>query len=678
MRRSTIMTTLVLAGCVGVPVMGVFLTPSPSLAQAEAPATPLASPAIRTLTPAQAQQDVALMRRALETIHPGLYRRASKVRMDAAFAALERAVRQPITDRELYRRISLLLAEIRCNHTKAEQTAAIEAWRRDNPSHLPFRFRLLEGRMIVESSDPDQPAMTRGAEVLSINGRPVRELVETLGAYVPIDGDTVWARSYSLANDGDLMGSDFDHFYPYVYGFTPTFDLVVRDGPGSGMRTVRMAAMPFKAWRSLPWDGDRYRSNFSETTTWRMLDQDTAYVRVITFVNYRQPVDASAFYGKIFGEIQAAGATRLILDLRDNGGGSGDATYPLAAFLSPRPFVWNRMIRFQTVRIGDLADSIETWGDRNEVFFPPLDRFEPAPGGGFDLVPADSPDELLPRSPAASAFTGPVTVLTSPVNGSGSTMLVAKLRDLGRARLVGGRSGGSGDGPTAGQIYNVKLPNSGIQVRVPNAFNAMQVRRFERDGGVLPDVLVEQTVEDFRAGRDTVLQAALADRGAPMAPLAAPDATPLLRGLSGTWRGTLEYRDFKSDRRVTLPTTLDAALAEDRKSVRFSFTYDDGPGKTVRDGYVVSLDLAEQILTKTSEDGPDRYRLLPGDATPRAAVRSWRLWGKGEENGASVDVRETLTISATRLTLLRETRPKGGVFTFRHAYSLTRDIKGAR
>ncbi|MFZ4604151.1 MAG: S41 family peptidase, partial [Caulobacterales bacterium] len=431
MRQTTLTTAAVLAACVAAPALGAMLYPTPSLAQSASVApTPAPALALRTLTPAQAQQDVALMRRALETIHPGLYRRTTKTRMDAAFADLERAVRRPMSELELYRRVSLLLAEIRCNHTKAEQAPAIEAWRRDNPGHLPFRFRLLEGRMIVESSDPNQPTLARGTEMLSINGRSVHALAETLGAYVPIDGDSVWARPTNLASDGDLMGSDFDHFYPYVYGFTPTYDLVVRDGVDRAPRTIRMAAMPFKAWRTLPWDGDRYRSNFSDTTTWRMLDTDTAYLRIVTFVNYRKPVDAPALYGKIFDEIKSAGAKRLILDLRDNGGGSGDATYPLTDFLTAKPFVWNKMIRFQSVRIGDLADAIDTWGDRNEAFFPPMEQFTPAPDGGFDLTPAASPDELLPRASAPNAFTGPVTILTSPVNGSGSTMLIAKLRDL--------------------------------------------------------------------------------------------------------------------------------------------------------------------------------------------------------------------------------------------------------
>ena len=107
-----------------------------------------------------------------------------------------------------------------------------------------------------------------------------------------------------------------------------------------------------------------------------------------------------------------------------------------------------------------------------------------------------------------------VVVLTGPLNASGATMVVAKLQDMGRARLVGGRCGGSADGPTAGRIFTVVLPSSGIRVRIPLVFNQMAVTRYDPRGGISPDVLVEETVEHFRAGRDEVLAQALKTLGA--------------------------------------------------------------------------------------------------------------------------------------------------------------------
>jgi hypothetical protein len=464
----------------------------------------------RMIGSAEVQADIALMRRALEVIHPGLYRRASEVQMAHAFRRLDATLRNETSELDLYREVSRLLARIRCSHTKAEQPTRYEAWRLDNPSHLPFRFKIVEGRMIVVSSDPGQAGLARGAEVLSINGRSVRRLIRELGGFVPVDGDTTWSRAVELANDGDLMGADFDHFYPYVYGQPIDFALTVRASDSESPRSITMRPLTFRSWIQLDNDGVGRRQNFSDTTTWRMMDAETGYLRVATFVNYREPVDAQALFSRCMAEFRAAGARRIIVDLRDNGGGSDDAALALLDHLALRPYTYQRAIRLKAIRYGDLADHIETWGDRDALFSPPLDNFTRTPGGWFERRPSDHPETLQPRTPAPAAFTGPVTVLTSPVNVSGATMLISKLRDERRVRLVGGRSGGSGDGPTAGQIFNLRLPNSGIVVRIPLALNVMNVSHFEPRGGITPDLLVEQSVENYRLGRDLVLETALA------------------------------------------------------------------------------------------------------------------------------------------------------------------------
>jgi hypothetical protein len=462
-------------------------------------------PPTQTLTAADAQADVALMRRALETIHPGLHRRTPNRVISAALDRLARDAAQPMQDTELYRRISQVLALIRCTHTKAEQTRAMEAWRTGNPSHLPFRFRLIEGRMIVVSSDPAQTMLPRGTEVVSINGQPVRTLVRTLGAYVPIDGETPASRDKYLGDDGDLMGANFDHFYPYVYGFADRFDVVVREG--AGRKTVQLKPLSFRDWVKLPYDGAPNRADFGDTTTWRMLDATTGYLRVATFVNYRKPVDAAALYAKALGELRSQGMQRLVVDLRDNGGGSNDASLALIDILAQAPYTYQRAVKLKAIRYGDLPQYISSWGNRDALFNPPLENYT-RDGAWYDLKPEFSPDELKPRAPAPNAFAGPVSLLISPANASGATMVVAKLKDMGRVRLVGETSGGSADGPTAGVVFMLKLPKSGITVRIPVAWNQMEVARFNPKGGVAPDVQVTPTVADFRAGVDRALQVA--------------------------------------------------------------------------------------------------------------------------------------------------------------------------
>ena len=43
----------------------------------------------RVIAPEDARSDVELLRRALETVHPGLYRYSAKAEVDAAFARVE-------------------------------------------------------------------------------------------------------------------------------------------------------------------------------------------------------------------------------------------------------------------------------------------------------------------------------------------------------------------------------------------------------------------------------------------------------------------------------------------------------------------------------------------------------------------------------------------------------------
>lgn len=459
-----------------------------------------------------ARSDLNLLREALTTIHPGLNRRTDPTRIAQAFEELSTDLTlgspgQAISETHLYRGVSALLALIRCSHTKAEPPAAVEQWRRMHATHLPFRFRLIQDRMVVVSCA--DAAVGRGAEVLAINGRSVAATLAAVEPMIAADGHTPWSRAATLADDGDLMGSGLDEFYPHVFGWAEAFDILYRTDDRAPIQSIRLPPLRFDDWLQLDNLGKPWRANFGEATQWGMLSADTGLLRVPTFVNYRRPVDAKALFSRAMQALSERGARRLLLDLRDNGGGSDDAALALLDHLALQPYTYQRAVRLKNIRYGDLPRHIESWGDRQALFEPPEADFIRSPDGWYDRRPERQPAVLMPRQPAAAAFQGSVTVLTSPVNASGATMLISKLRDMDRVELIGGPCGGSADGATAGRIFNLKLPASGITVRIPVAFNQMNVDRFEPSGGLQPDRWVEATVEDFRAGRDQVMEAAL-------------------------------------------------------------------------------------------------------------------------------------------------------------------------
>ncbi len=459
-------------------------------------------PPIKTLTSAEARSDIAMVRQAMEEMHPGLTRYASRAEIDAAWARLDAAADKPISELDLYREISLALAVIRCDHTKGEYSQAVEKYRREQPTHLPFRLRLFENehglRMFVASSDPMQP-LPFGAEILEINDKHVAKLLATLGRVVAIDGHTEAVRRIKLQNDSDLMGSDFDHYWPAFFGFTSTWKVTLRAEPTAPVSTRELKALNFTQWLTLAWPA-RYREEFYQGITWRMVGK-TAELKINTFVNYRNPVDAEALLSAFFRKANSRKVEHLIIDLRDSGGGSNDAVHALAEHLVEQPVTWTRRQSVKALTAGAWVRHIEWWDGRPSEYSLPAADYEKSADGLWDRK-AQPP----PIKPAPDRFAGRVTVLIGPTNNSGATMLIAKLKDLGRVRLVGEATGGSAEGPTAGNLLMLRLPASGILVRVPLIFSRMDIRAFEPGMGVAPDVEVKQTLEDFLAGKDSVME----------------------------------------------------------------------------------------------------------------------------------------------------------------------------
>lgn len=465
----------------------------PAFAQEEQPAPP------QRLAAAGAEADVALLRDALVTLHPGYDRYATPAQLDTAWARLSALARTGPDELRFYGGISALLATLRCDHTKATPREALVAWRDIRPTHLPFRFRLFDGRMFVDIADP-RSGLVRGTEVLSIHDTPVATLLDWLRPLVSVDGWTDHVRDVKLASDDDLLGSDFDTFAPAFTGLHERFDLSVRFPDGTERR-LTAEGLTFEAWKALR-PGD-YRRDFAEATTVRMLNDTTALLDIPTFVNYRTPVDPAERYRTLLDDTRQRGVRHLVLAL--GGGGSTDAMIELLRALLDEPFQLGRppLVRARGVPAA-LRPHLYTWNP--QILDPPASWFWEVGAGWYELR---DPEAARTWHPHDWGWRGPVTVLIGPENSSAATILTAKLVDTGRVRTVGMATGGSAEGPTGGQIVFLTLPHSGIEVRIPLLRSRLDIARFTPGLGVAPDVAVPETLADWLAGRDARLERAL-------------------------------------------------------------------------------------------------------------------------------------------------------------------------
>ncbi|MFV8750936.1 S41 family peptidase [Nannocystaceae bacterium ST9] len=177
-------------------------------------------------------------------------------------------------------------------------------------------------------------------------------------------------------------------------------------------------------------------------------------------------------------ELRSQTMQGLIIDLRGNPGGVGAMSIPIA-----------RMILREGASLGRLQ----------------MREFDQ------DFRVEGNPD----------AFAGPVTILIDEGTASTSEIFAMGLRDIGRVTIVGA-------GPSAGMALPSMietLPDGGLIQYVVGDYHSDKGKAAE-GLGVVPQPLADESRADYVAGRDPVLELALADIRARLAtpPTPAPPA----------------------------------------------------------------------------------------------------------------------------------------------------------
>lgn len=457
------------------------------------------------LTPAQVSADIALAQEAYMRIHPGYTRYTDAETLTAAWAALnlKAETRSGLSVGEFYIGVQSVLAGIRCDHTKAELPRAITKDRDITPVYLPFVWRVVEGRAVIEN--PGETGLNFGDEIMSVNDRNFSDMMNEVRPLIPVDGDTDFVKDIHIGASFEFKGGAIDHFGALLWDIQPQARVEVKTANGA-RKTVTVDRIIYKDWEALVLDG-KASSDFPDSVTFNRIGDKAAYLRIDSFVNYRNPVKPDKIYDPIFKALKTEGRDTLILDLRENGGGSTDAKVRLFAHLISEKSRLVRNSRIKTLDHSGLEPYLSTWDKR--LLSPNPIGFKKNEDGTLSLRKMFN-EELKTVKPDRTAFTGKLLVLTSRSNGSATTALLAKLQDMERATLIGEETGGSAEGTTAGVLFTLKLPESGIRTRVPIFQDFNDVSAFTPNKGVVPDILAPMTFDAFVENEDPAYAAALA------------------------------------------------------------------------------------------------------------------------------------------------------------------------
>ena len=441
------------------------------------------SAAAQRLSVDQVASDIGLAREAYSRIHPGYSRYADEAILENAWSAVVAQAEKEdgMSKGDFYLAIQKVLTLIRCDHTKAELPKALRNERSKTPVYLPCRWQYIDGRGFVTVVSPNSQ-LEVGDEILAIDGSPLAKRVSEVEVYVPYDGDTNWSREGEIGQSLEFMGGAVDHFGALLWEVKPEADLRIRrSGTDQSLLVDRIK---FDAWKALG-DAKPGARAFKDAVTYKRIGDEAGYLRIDTFVNYRDPVKPIKLFQPIFKSIQDEQRKFLILDLRENGGGSNDVRLCLMAHLITAPLQSKKDMRVSTLDLDGIRKHLWTWDKR--ALNPNPMGFKKNGDGTYSLK-AFVDEQLQVTKPAKFAFDGDLIVLTSKANSSGSTTLSAVLRANRETTLIGDQTGGSAEGPTAELLFTLTLPESGVRTRVPFIRSYNNVDEFEPGLGLSPDL----------------------------------------------------------------------------------------------------------------------------------------------------------------------------------------------
>ncbi len=464
------------------------------------------------LPPEKLKEDVDFAYSKLKETHPQLYWYIAKEDLDHKFDSLKHTITKPLTPLQFYFKLQPVIAGIREGHlslripSKMITKKEIRTLEGKKGMFSRFGYYVEGDRLfIVENKDSIQH-IPPGTEILCIDQVSVSDYIKKYRKLISSDGFNTTFHPYYLK----------DVFFNYYVAEKGYEDHATLETVYKGQKKIYELTRETKSEDDLKKEkenkkrteekkvNDYIAFNNSYNRNFKFLDQDSsiAYIKIKSFSG-----DYSAkFYQETFGKIKKAGSSYLIIDIRNNYGGSLQEINNLYSYLSPEPYT---LIRPSQVTSATSPIKTNYFRKTNVLQYILKTLAYPAFffGQTFSTYKKDGrfyyknkADKL--SKPNKDAFIGKVFVLINGGSFSASSIFSAKLKNDKRAVLVGEETGGANDGTVAGFYSYQTLPNSKIDLPIGVLLVQPNIDFTDTKKGVVPDVKISGTMQDILNQKD--------------------------------------------------------------------------------------------------------------------------------------------------------------------------------
>lgn len=489
------------------------------------------------------RSDVDKLYEQLKANHPKLYQYTTKEKLDFKFDSLKKSINTPINSREFYKKLAPVLAHVRQGHvalgsvskrfTKKER----KALKKRKLKFYDLDFEYLDDILFVKRTFGKDSSLV-GAEVISIDGEKVDDLVKTYKTRFASDG-------FNTTLHNRFVGKAFSRFYYKDKGFLDSLKVTFKNKDSVFIKQFKRIKEEEKksekdsittkkekpkkltklekkenklARKQKRKDHKKYgfiakSKEYTRNFNFIGKDSTVAYMKIrgFSYGNYKK------FYKESFKELASSKTENLVLDLRDNGGGRISEIDYLYSFLTDKDYVFMDPIEVNS-RLPLTKSLISSGNPAFMKIIGVLTYVDPI-SLGYQYFKTKKVDGKLyykmthnkSKSPNKANYKGKLYVLINGNSFSASSLISTHLQATKRATFVGEETGGAYNGCVAGLYRIYKLPNTKLNVRM----GLMQIEApytQNPDGyGIKPDVEILPNLNDRKLNIDTELQWILKD-----------------------------------------------------------------------------------------------------------------------------------------------------------------------
>ncbi|MEI8136781.1 MAG: S41 family peptidase [Bacteroidota bacterium] len=439
-------------------------------------------------SPPQLKQDGELMKNVVLAMHPviGIYN--SREYYSKLFDFFLDNLKDSLTEKQFRIKTKLIIDELHCGHTEALLSKAYyKEASKQTYNYSPYFFIPIKDKvfLLAALNKKKDTLMKRGAEIVAINGISVDSMLRYCKRFIGTDG-------YNQTGKDHYLQLGFNSFYPALFGRPDTFTVDYLSG--KIVKTVKYATVKLKTIPPLPLvikNDSLFKRYRLARMRYRFLDDEntTMHLKLEAFSRMR----TKKAYRRIFRILKKNKTENLIIDLRNNGGGSLENCYNFLSYI------------LDTAQTQTLRTAIKSYPYNKSTNFPISFKFMRF---GLGLIAKkktikDMDNFVYTIKPRKNNhYDKKIFVLINGGSFSASCLVAAYLKANNKAIFIGEETAGTLEGCNAGITPFYILPNTKAKIRIP-AFRIVHDVISKKTGrGIIPDYIIDYSIMDILSRKD--------------------------------------------------------------------------------------------------------------------------------------------------------------------------------